>query len=184
MAHYAVGNFEPGRSGSPYQFVCKKVYPEGPFALLDVKLRRTIRPAQGVPYLFELEDWRSINQRSQHVVRIVASLPDITRTVHDALLDAQWEVAVIRGRQQTRLVGNVCKTEFGYFEADYHSGLNAFGPGQDVDPFIEVHPCPCSEENPYGAALATALAQRYLPCFDVAEILRAHEAGIAKEGLG
>lgn len=172
MAHYAVGSFEPSRSGSPTQFVCKKVYPSGPFALLDTNRRRTTRPEAGVPYLFELEDWHSIDQRSQYVTRIIASLSDIAQKVHDALLDAEWKMVVIKGRWQLQLAGRILKTEYGYFEPQYHSGLNAFGPGQDVDPFFEVQACPRSDENPYADALGTELARRYLPCLDETEIER------------
>lgn len=171
MARYAVGSFKPTRSGSRHTFVSVDLQPAGPFAILNTKYLRIDPPDPG-PYLFQLEDQLTVGQRAQGVIRLIAPLKEVTRKVHDALLDAQWEVAVIRGRQQIWLVEGVCKTEFGYFEADYHNGLNAFGPGQDVDPFIQVHPCDYSEENPYGAALATALAQGYLPCFDVAEILR------------
>ncbi len=187
MAHYAVGSFESGRSGSPYQFVCKKVYPAGPFALLDTYRRKTIRPQLSVPYLFELEDWHSTDPRSQYVTQLIAPLQNIARTIHDALLDAQWEMVVIKSRWQLRLVGKIIKTEFGYFEPEYHSGLNAFGPGQDVDPYFMMRACPRSEENPYGDALGTELARRYLPCLDETEIERVKfpsGGAVAKDDLG
>lgn len=170
MAHYAVGSFKPSRSGSPHQFVSLDLQPAGPYAILNTKYLRISPPKQEVAYLFQLEDRPPTNV--QGVVRIIASLREVSRKVHDALLDAQWEMVVIKGRWQLRLVQRIVKTEYGYFEPRYHSGLNAFGPGQDVDPFFEVHARPSSADNPYGDALGTELARRHLPCFDETEIER------------
>ena len=170
MARYAVGSFVPGRSGSPHQFVSLDLQPAGPYAILNTKYLRINPPKQGMVYLFQLEDCPPRNV--QGVTRIVAPLADITRKIHDALLDAQWEMVMIKGRWQLRLVQQIVKTEFGYFEPEYHSGLNAFGPGQDVDPFFEVCACSVSLENPYGDALGTELARRHMPCLNEAEIER------------
>lgn len=184
MAHYAVGFFDPSRSRSPYQFVCKKVYPEGPFALLDTKLRRTSSPEASTVYLFELEDWHSIDPRSQFVTKIIARLSDVRDVIHEALKGAEWEKVIEHGWRKIQIVGKVLKTEYGWFEPRYHSGINAFGPGQDVDPWITFESCPRSAENPYGEALGTSVAQGYLICINPDVIKQAHEAGIAKEGLG
>ncbi len=184
MAHYAVGSFERGQSGSPYQFVCKKVYPEGPFALLDIK-RLRINPPRHITHLFELEDWRSIDQRKQFVTRLIAPIDDIARCLLEALRSANWEmVTVERRRRKVQIVGRVLKTEYGYFIPEYHGGLNAFGPGQDVDPWITFEPCPGSSENPYGEALGTTIAQGQLLCVDSVEIERAKQAFIATADLG
>jgi hypothetical protein len=184
MAHYAVGRFERSQSGSPYQFVCKRVYPEGPYALLDIKRRRVAAPKTGVVHLFELEDWHSIDQRSQYVVKIIASLDQIAQHLREALKGAEWEMVQEHGRRKIQIVGKVLKTEYGYFVPTYHNGLSAFGPGQDVDPCITFESCPVSQENPYGEALGTLMAQGFLGCLDPVELKRAHDAGIAKQDLG
>jgi hypothetical protein len=184
MARYAIGRFEPSQSGSPYQFVCDKVYPEGPFALLDINLRR-ICPPQRDWYLFELKDWHSIDQRKQFVTRLIATLTDIRTALMEALKGATWEmVQVERRRRKVQIAGRVLKTQYGYFVPEYHGGLNAFGPGQDVDPWITFEPCPKSAENPYGdawTATSEKIRGHYLTCIDVK---RARDAFVAKEGLG
>lgn len=188
MAHYAVGCFERGRSGSPNQFVCMKVYPEGPFALLDINRRKTIRPQSGVPYLFELEDWHYPDQRKQFVTKLIASLQDIRTALMEALKGATWEmVQQERRRRKVQVVGRVLKTQYGYFIPEYHSGNNAFGPGQDIDPWITFEPCSGSAENPYGdawTATSEEIRGNYLTCSDETEVKRAEDAFVAKEGLG
>lgn len=187
MSHFAIGRFESGRSRSPYQFVCKRPYPQGPFALLDTKRLRIARPQEG-PYLYELEDWHSIDQRSQFVTKIIAPLHEVRRVLHEALKGAEWEAMTIeRRRLKIQIVGGILKTEYGYFEPEYHSGINAFGPGRDVEPWITFEPCPASPENPYGHAWQETpeeIRAKYLCCMDEEEIKRAHDAGIAKTGLG
>lgn len=177
MAHYAVGNFESGRSGSPYQFVSKNLQPEGPFAVLDINRRRTIRPDQRVLYLFELEEWHSIDQRKQYVTKIIASLSDIAHDLHEALKSAEWEREPFEPGKRC-IVGRVLKTEYGYFSPRYDNGQRANG--QDENPVIWMSSYRTDPTNPYGDALGTALAQGYLCCMDEAEIKRAHDAGIAK----
>lgn len=188
MAHYAVGAFERGRSGSPYQFVCKEVYPEGPFALLDTKLRNTIQPNGSTIYLFELEDWHAIYQRSQFVTKIIAPLHEVRRVLHEALKGAEWEMVMVeRRRRKVQIIGQVLKTPYGYFVPEYHSGLNAFGPGQDLDPWITFEPCRTSKENPYGDAWMAVPEQirgSYLCCSEQEETGRAAQAFVATEGLG
>lgn len=184
MVNYAIGRFERGQSGSPYQFVCKKVYPQGPYALLDIKRRRISPPDIFAIYLFEIEDWHSIDQRSQYVTRLIATLGEIHFELNEALKSASWEMVEERGRRRIQVVGQVIKTKFGIFRPEYHNGLNAFGPGQDVDPWITFEPCPGSVENPYGDVWGSNVAQSYLSCSDEAEIKRAHDACIAKEDLG
>lgn len=188
MAHYAIGRFESARSRSPFQFVCKRIYPQGPFALLDTKRLKTTRPQSGPPYLFELEDWYSIDQRTQFVTRIIAPLYEIRRVLHEALKGAEWEmVTVERRRRKVQIVGQVLKTQYGYFTPDYHSGLNAFGPGKDVDPWIMFEPCPASSENPYGDAWRAVPEQfrgDYLYYSEQEEVERAGRALVATEGLG
>lgn len=187
MAHYAVGRFECSQSGSPNQFVCKRIYPKGPFALLDINLRR-ISPPQRDWYLFELEDWHSIDQRKQFVTRLIASLTDIHTALMEALKGATWEmVQEERRRCKVQIVGRVLKTQYGYFVPEYHGGLNAFGPGQDVDPWITFEPCSGSAENPYGdawTATSEEIRGSYLSCTEQEEIERAQQAFVAKEGLG
>lgn len=187
MAHYAIGRFERSQSSSPFQFVCKKIYPEGPFALLDIKLRG-INPPQRDWYLFELEDWHSINPRKQFVTRLIAPLQDIHRALMEALKGATWEmVQDERRRYKVQIVGKVLKTEYGYFTPVYYSGNNAFGPGQDVDPWIAFEPCPKSAENPYGDVWAVSsdeIRGYFLTCIEESEVKRAADAFIAKEGLG
>lgn len=182
MAHYAVGRFERGQSGSPYQFVCKKVYPEGPFALLDIKRRRIAPPDLSAFYLFEIEDWHSIDQRSQYVTKIIARLSDIRAVVHEALKSTEWEMVIERGHPKVKIVGGVLKTEYGYFKPRYDKGTRPNG--QDEDPMIWFDVCSRSSENPYGDALGTSVAQGCLLCVDLNEIARAKQAFIAKEGLG
>lgn len=188
MAHYAVGSFKPSRSGSPYQFVSTDLQPKGPFAKLDLN-RLKIKQSQfdWVHHmsLFELEDWHSADQRVQYVVRLIASLSDVNHELNQALRSATWEMVMVeRRRHKVQIVGQVLKTRYGYFIPEYRSGLNAFGPGQDVDPMITFEPCPRSDENPYGDVWHAEVAQGYLSCMDEAEIKRAHDAGIAKKGLG
>ncbi len=187
MAHYAVGRFERGWSGSPYQFVCKKVCPAGPFALLDINLRK-ISPPQRDWYLFELEDWHSIDQRKQFVMRLIATLTDIRTALMEALKGATWEmVQEERRRRKVQIAGRVLKTQYGYFVPEYHNGLNAFGPGQDIDPWITFEPCPKSAENPYGdawTATSEEIRSHCLTCIDEVEVKRAGDAFVAKEGLG
>lgn len=182
MAHYAVGFFERSQSGSPCQFVCKKAYPEGPYALLDINLRRIAPPAPSTIYLFELQDWYSMDQRKQFVTKIIARLSDIRDVIHEALKSAEWEMVMGHGRRCIRIVGGVLKTEYGYFKPRYDSGTRANG--QDEDPMIWLESCPRSVENPYGDALGTSVAQGHLLCIHLDVLKRAHEAGIAKEGLG
>jgi hypothetical protein len=162
-----------------------KVYPEGPFALLDINRRKTIRPQSGVPYLFELEDWHYPDQRKQFVTKLIASLQDIRTALMEALKGATWEmVQQERRRRKVQIAGRVLKTQYGYFVPEYHGGLNAFGPGQDVDPWITFEPCPKSAENPYGdawTATSEKIRGHYLTCIDVK---RARDAFVAKEGLG
>lgn len=187
MTHYAVGSFESGRSGSPYQFVCKKVYPEGPFALLDIKRRRIAPPDIFAFYLFEIEDWQSSDQRSQYVTRLIATLGEIHLELNEALKSASWEMAQVERRRRIQVVGQVIKTKYGIFRPEYHNGLNAFGPGQDVDPWITFEPCPASTENPYGDALMATSGEiqgRFLTCIEESEVKRAADAFIAKDDLG
>ncbi len=188
MAHYAVGSFKPSRSGSPSQFVSTDLQPKGPFAKLDLN-RLKIKQSQfdwvHHRFLFELEDWRSANQSVQYVTKLITSLRDVRAELHQALKGATWEMVQMEClRRKIQIVGEILKTKYGYFRPEYHSGLNAFGPGQDVDPWITFEPCPVSTENPYGDAWMAVSEREYLCCVDEAEIKRAHDAGIANGGLG
>lgn len=182
MVHYAVGSFEPSRSGSPNQFVCKNLQPDGPYAILDAGHRRIHARVGTEVYLFELESWHSVDQNKQSVTQIIASLQDIRRALHEALQSAQWELAIEGGRTNVHIVGGLIKTKYGYFKPRYDNGTRPNG--QDESPSIWIDACRASRENPYGDALGTALAQGHLICLDPVELKRAHDAGIAKKGLG
>jgi hypothetical protein len=180
MAQYAVGSFEPDKSGSPYSFVCKNVEPRGPYVMLDTN-RLRINSPQGGPHLFELEDWHSVDQKKQFATRIVASLADIRNELHVALRSAIWERDSFHPDRRC-IVGRVLKTKYGYFRPWYDNGHRPNG--QDESPVIWMTAYQAGQENPYGDALATPLAQSYLICLDEVELKRAHEVGIATASLG
>lgn len=182
MAHYAVGCFEPGKSGSPYSFICRYPNPRGPYALLNTKRANSITPDIGRVYLFELEDWRSDDPCKQYVTRIIAAIDEIKTTLIEALKGAEWEMVAERGRRQIRIVGRVLKTEYGYFEPQYDNGTRSNG--MDEDPCIWFRACSASNENLYGGALGVTSGQSYLFFEDPMELKRAHDAGIATASPG